>query len=153
MLAQTKKGHTLVIEREFAAPRELVFQAWTTGAMAKKWWGCNEYPASHMEMDARPGGLWRGCLKADDGKEIWLGGKFIEVSRPERLVFTFVRDAVPDAGIEPVDTQVTVAFTEQNGRTLMKFRQEFFASAELRDSHNTGWSTSLERLAGLLAKG
>ena len=151
MPAQLKTGHTLVIEREFAAPRELVFKAWTTAAMVKNWWGCNEFPASHMEMDVRPGGAWRGCLKADDGREIWLGGKFIEVVAPERLMFTFVRDAAP--GIEPVDTQVTVVLTERSGKTLLRMRQEFFASAELRDAHNTGWSTGFDRLAKMLAKG
>lgn len=145
---KVEKGptHILDITRTFAAPRALVFKAWTTGAMVKNWWGCKEFPAGHAEMDARPGGTWRVCLRADDGAEIWLGGRFIEVARPERLVFTFVRDAAPHIGIEPVDTRVTVTFTEQGGKTLMQFRQEFFTSVELRDSHGNGWTTSFGRL-------
>lgn len=149
---KTNTGHVLELSREFAAPRELVFRAWTTAEMVKRWWGCNEYPASHMEMDARPGGLWRGCLQADDGAEIWLGGRFIEVRPPERLIFTFVRDAAPAIGIEQVETRITVSFTERAGRTTVSFRQEFFATAEIRDSHHTGWSTGFARLDGILSE-
>ena len=151
MPTQSQTGHVLTIEREFAAPRELVFKAWTSAAMAKNWWGCNEFPASHMEMDARPGGRWRGCLKADDGNEIWLGGKFIEVVPSERLVFTFVRDAAPGIGIESVDTRVTVLLTEHGRGTRMSFRQEFFVSPELCDNHRLGWTTGFARLDQIFA--
>jgi uncharacterized protein YndB with AHSA1/START domain len=146
-----RSANTLIITRKFAAPRELVFKAWTTAEVVRNWWGCKEFPAGHMEMDARPGGAWRGCLRADDGREIWLGGKFIEIIRPERLVFTFVREAAPAIGVEPVDTRVTLTFAEDEGKTLMQFRQEFFVSAELRDDHGNGWSTSLARLDEMFA--
>jgi uncharacterized protein YndB with AHSA1/START domain len=151
MKVENKGGHALVFTRTFAAPRELVFKAWTTAAMVKNWWGCNVFPASHMEMDARPGGAWRGCLRSDEGGEVWLGGKFIEVVRPERLVFTFIRDAAPAIGLEPVDTRVTLTFAEEKGKTLMHFRQEFFVSTELRDDHENGWSTSFARLDEIFA--
>ena len=145
-------GHVLELTREFAAPRELLFRAWTTAEMAKRWWGCTEFPASHMEMDARPGGRWRGCLRSDEGAEIWLGGEFVELNPPGRLVFTFVREAVPAIGIERVETRVTLVFTERAGRTSMSFRQEFFTSVALRDSHETGWSTGMTRLEGILSE-
>jgi uncharacterized protein YndB with AHSA1/START domain len=151
MKVENKGGHTLHITRTFAAPRELVFKAWTTAGMVKNWWGCNAFPASHMEMDARPGGAWRGCLRSDEGGEVWLGGKFIEVVRPERLVFTFIRDAAPAIGVEPVDTLVTVTFAEEKGKTLMRFRQEFFVSPELCNDHENGWATSFARLDGVFA--
>jgi len=146
MKTEPKTGHTLVFTRTFAAPRDLVFKAWTTAEMVKNWWGCIEFPASHMEMDARPGGVWRGCLRSDDGGEIRLGGKFIEIVRPERLVFTFVREPAPELGIEAVDTKVTVTFTQGVGGTVMDFRQEFFATPELCDDHRNGWITSFGRL-------
>ena len=146
MTPEKTASHTLAFQRTFAAPRALVFAAWTDAALAKNWWGCNQFPASHMEMDPRPGGLWRGCLRADDGREIWLGGKFLEVNRPERLVFTFLREPAPGLGLEPVNTQVTLTFTESAGKTIMDFRQEFFSTPELCDSHYTGWSTGFDRL-------
>jgi uncharacterized protein YndB with AHSA1/START domain len=138
--------HILQITRTFAAPRELVFQAWTTAEIAKSWWGCNEFPASHMEMDVRPGGRWRSCLRSDDGKEIWLGGEFLEVLPPERLVFTFIREPAPELGLEPVDTRVTLVFTEIERQTILHFTQEFFDTSELKDSHYQGWSTGFQRL-------
>lgn len=139
------------MKHTFAAPRELVFKAWTTAEMVKNWWGCSEFPASHIEMDARPGGLWRGCLRSDAGGEIRLTGKFIEIVRPERLVFTFVREPVPGLGVEPVDTQVTVVFSESNGKTVVDLRQEFFATSELCDDHRNGWTTSFGRLDKIFA--
>ncbi|HSY16940.1 MAG TPA: SRPBCC domain-containing protein [Candidatus Acidoferrales bacterium] len=151
MKVENKDKHALVFTRTFAAPRDLVFQAWTTADMVKNWWGCGQFPACHVEMDARPGGAWRGCLRADNGDEIHLAGRFIEVVQPERLVFTFVRMAAPEIGVEPVDTQVTVTFTEQAGKTLMRFRQEIFTTADLRDNHQDGWTTSFARLDNIFA--
>lgn len=106
-----------------------------------------------MEMDVRPGGPWRACLRSDDGHEIWLGGEFLEVVAPERLVFTFIRDAAPEIGIVRVDTRVSLRFeeNEKSGRTVMHFRQEFFTTAELRNDHHTGWSTGFVRLDGILS--
>jgi len=139
-------GQALVLDRRFAAPRELVFRAWTTAEMVKQWWGCNQFPASLVEMDVRPGGAWRACLRADDGGEIWLAGRFLEVVPHERLVFTFTRTAVPEFGIEPVDTRVTLTFASEGNSTRLQFRQEFFASTELCDSHQQGWTTGFARL-------
>lgn len=150
---QPPPGHVLEFTREFAAPRALVFRAWTEAELAKRWWGCNEFPARHMEMDVRPGGRWRACLRSDDGGEIWLGGEFLDVTAPERLVFTFIRDAAPDLGIVRVDTRVSLRFEEKEkaGRTVMHFRQEFFTTPELRNDHHTGWSTGFARLDGILS--
>jgi len=91
-------------------------------------------------------------LRAGNGDEIQLRGKFIEVVRPERLVFTFVREADSRIVVEPVDTRVTVTFAEQAGKTLMRFRQEVFTTSALRDSHQDGWTTSLGRLDDILTK-
>ncbi|HEV2696006.1 MAG TPA: SRPBCC domain-containing protein [Verrucomicrobiae bacterium] len=151
MKAEAKPELTLQITRTFAAPRELVFKAWTNADMIKHWWGCKEFPACHMEMDARTGGAWRGCLRSEAGGEIWLEGKFIEVTPPERLVFTFIRKSAPEIGIEPVDTRVTATFTEAGGKTLLQMRQEIFPSVELRDDHGSGWNISFGRLDGIFA--
>lgn len=151
MKVENTDGYALVFTRTFAAPRDLVFKAWTTAAMVKNWWGCGQFPACDVEMDARPGGVWRSCLRADNGDEIQLSGRFIEVVRPERLVFTFVRAAAPAIGVEPVDTRVTVNFTEQAGKTLVQFRQETFPTTALRDNHQDGWTTSFGRLDNILA--
>ncbi len=79
--------HELTITRVLHAPRDLVFKVWTDARDAKKWWGPRDYPATHLEMDVRPGGHWRGRLRStENGKELGLGGVFREVVAPERLV-------------------------------------------------------------------
>src|ERR1700730_16992766 len=73
----------LGITRVFDAPRALVFKVWTDPRHAKNWWGPRDCPATHLEMDVRPGGAWRGRLRAtNDGKELGLGGVFREVVAP-----------------------------------------------------------------------
>jgi len=134
----------LTITRVFDAPRALVFRLWTDPRHAKNWWGPTDYPASHLEMDVRPGGAWRGCLVSTaDGRELWQHGVFREVVAPERLVFTFVWDEEGERGIE---TLVTVSFAEQGGKTHMTFRHAPFQSDEERDGHHGGWSSTFDRL-------
>ena len=136
----------LVITRVLDAPRELVFKAWTDARLARNWWGPRDYPAIEFEMDARPGGVWRGRLRSvETGQELPLGGVFREVVAPERLVFTFAWEEEGERGLENV---VTVTFAEEaSGKTRMTFRQIPFQSVEERDGHRGGWNSSFDRLA------
>ncbi len=134
----------LVITRVFDAPRALVFKLWTDPNHALKWWGPRHCPAIYLDMDVRPGGAWRGCLLSiETGKELWQGGIFREVAPPSRLVFTFSWDEEGERGLE---TLVTVAFTEREGKTLMTFRHAPFQSAKERDGHQGGWTSTFDRL-------
>jgi uncharacterized protein YndB with AHSA1/START domain len=134
----------LVVTRVFDAPRALVFKVWTDPSHAGIWWGPKDHPATEMEMDVRPGGVWRGCLRStDDGRELWLGGVFREIAAPERVVFTFAWEEAGERGLE---TLVTITFAEQGGKTLMTFRQTPFQSVEERDGHRGGWTSSFDRL-------
>jgi uncharacterized protein YndB with AHSA1/START domain len=134
----------LVIMRVFNAPRDLVWQAWTDPKQAVQWWGPKEYPAAHLEMDLRPGGVWRGLLRSpSDGGELSHKGVFREVTPPERLVFTFSWDEEGERGLE---TLITITFADQGDKTLMTFRQIPFQSAEERDGHRYGWGSAFERL-------
>jgi uncharacterized protein YndB with AHSA1/START domain len=139
----------LVITRIFDAPRELVFKAWTDPAVAKGWFGPKDHPATHMEMDVRPGGAWRGRLRSiETGKELRLGGVFREVAPPDRVVFTFAWEEEGERGLE---TLVTLTFAEQDGKTRMTFHQAPFQSVEERDGHRGGWSSSFDRLEDYVA--
>jgi uncharacterized protein YndB with AHSA1/START domain len=139
----------LVITRVFDAPRDVVFKAWTDPRQAMSWWGPRDYPATHLEMDVRPGGAWRGCLRAtQSGKELWQRGVFREVIAPERLVFTFVWEEAGERGLE---TLVTVTFAEQGGKTRMIFRHAPFQSVEERHGHHGGWTSTFDRLDEHLA--
>lgn len=134
----------LNITRTFDAPRELVFKLWTDPEHVRHWWGPLTCPAAILEMDVRPGGNWRGCLhRVEDGRKLWQGGVFQEVKAPERLAFTFSWDEEGERGIE---TLVTIDFTEQDGKTQMRFRQTPFQSVAERDGHQGGWNGSFNRL-------
>jgi uncharacterized protein YndB with AHSA1/START domain len=139
----------LVIMRVFNAPRDLVWRAWTDPKQAVQWWGPIEYPAAHLEMDVRPGGVWRGVLRSpDNGSELSHKGVFREVTPPERLVFTFSWDEEGERGLE---TLITITFADQGDKTLMTFRQIPFQSAEERDGHRYGWGSAFDRLDDNLA--
>lgn len=142
----------LVITRLFDAPRDLMFRMWTDVRHAMHWWGPRNYPAVHMEMDVRPGGKWRHCLRAiSDGRELWQRGEFREVTAPERLVFTF---AWEEDGKPGQDMLVTVTFTDENGKTRMTFHHAPFQSIGERDGHTVGWNSAFDRLdAQLLQQG
>lgn len=134
--------------RVFNAPRDLVWRAWTDPELAVQWWGPKHHPATHLQMDARPGGLWTGQLRSADGVVLTHRGVFREVVAPERLVFTFAWDEEGERGLE---TLVTITFADQNGKTLMTFRQIPFQSEEERDGHREGWGSMFDRIdAGLL---
>jgi len=133
----------LVIMRVFDAPRDLVWKAWTNPKQAVQWWGPKDYPATNIEMDVRAGGIWSGRLRStEDGRILTHRGVFREVTKPERLVFTFAWDEEGERGLE---TLVTITFTAQGNKTLMTFRQAPFQSAEERDGHKGGWTSAFDR--------
>ncbi len=140
----------LVIKRLFDAPPALVFKAWTEREHAMRWAGPRGFRATSMEADLRPGGRWRTCLRRNaDGLELVQGGVYREVVPPERLVFTFAWD--PAEGMPDHETLVTITFAEQQGKTLMTFRQEGFRAVMQRDGHQAGWGSAFDRLAEIVA--
>lgn len=117
---------TLVITREFNAPRDLVFKAWTDSELLARWWGPKGFTMVTSRMDLRPGGIFHYSMKDAAGAE--MVGRFLyrEIVEPERLVFTNAfadenGNAVPAPfdGHWPVEILNTVLFTEQDGKTLL----------------------------------
>jgi uncharacterized protein YndB with AHSA1/START domain len=139
----------LLITRAFDAPRTLVWRAWTEPEHLVHWSAPHGYAVVECSGDLRPGGWWRSCMRSPEGVDLWNGGTYIEVTPPERLVFTFAWD---DEGGRPgLETLVTLEFAEADGRTTMTFRQTGFESEDSRDGHGGGWSQSFEKLATYLA--
>lgn len=151
VMAPTERA--LTITRVFDAPRELVWNAWTQAEHAKHWWGPRHHPSTHVEIDARVGGTWRIRLThAETGRELWHGGVFREVVKPERLVFTFKWDEEGERGEENL---VTITFAEEGGKegrkTRMTFKQSPFLSTDECEGHTEGWTSSFGRLDEALA--
>lgn len=135
----------LTITRSFRAPPSLVFKAWTQPEHLVRWLGPEDFRAHAVELDVCEGGRWRACITGPDGDEHWMGGRYREISPPERLVFTFAWEST---GFETV---VTITLSASGDQTAMTFHQAPFTSIESRDSHNQGWSSSFDRLADFLA--
>jgi uncharacterized protein YndB with AHSA1/START domain len=132
--------------RMFNAPRSVVFRAWTDPEQAAHWYGPKDFTVDIIEMDVRVGGAWRKCMRSPEGVNYWRHGVYREVVEPERLVFTYVSD--DPHGIRGHETLVTIDFLDRGGKTLMVFRQAAFESVATRDSHRSGWGSSMDRLVG-----
>ncbi|HEX7045206.1 MAG TPA: SRPBCC family protein [Burkholderiales bacterium] len=118
---------TLVGERELAisrlldAPRELVWSVWTDPKHIGEWWGPNGFRTTTEVMDLRPGGQWRFVMHGPDGRDYRNRIVYLEVVRPERLVY----EHDGEDGDEPVNFHVTVTFAEEAGRTRLTMRMVF----------------------------
>lgn len=151
MAARTKvaaepAGRVLVMTRVFEAPRELVFQTWTEPEHLIHWSCPNGFTLTHCEGELRAGGAWRSCMRSPEGRDLWLGGVYREVTAPERLVFTHAWD--DDRGRPGHETLVTVTFAERGEKTEVTFRQAVFESVGERDGHQGGWTECFDKLAG-----
>ena len=146
--SQSASDRTLVIERTFAAPPDRVFKAWTDPAMLAKWWGPEGFKTPEYKMDVRPGGQYRTTMVSPTGESHTASGVYREVVPPHRLVFTW---AWEENGKRGYETEVTVILEAAGKGTKMRFVQEVFDSAEQRDNHDQGWTSSFNDLARILA--
>lgn len=121
-------GTTIQITREFDAPRHLVFRAWTTPELVKRWWTGGRGEATLVEIDLRVGGSWRYVL-TEQGEQYGFHGEYREVVPNERLVYTEVFEGAPDA--EAVNT---LTFTEHGNRTAVTIVVTHASQAN-RDAH------------------
>ncbi len=135
----------ILITREFAAPRHLVYRAWTTPELIKRWWPANRGKMTVAEVDLRVGGRWRYVMIADGGLEVAFHGEYREIVPNERLVSTEVFELVPDA--EAIDT---MTLTEQGGRTMLTVLVQHQTKAH-RDAHiESGMEAGLQDALDLL---
>ena len=120
----------ILITREFDASKELVYKAWTTPELVKRWWSAKRGETTVADIDLRPGGKWRSAMITDDGMEVAFHGEYHEVVPNERIVSTEVYEGVPDG--ESNATLNTVTFEEKDGRTVLTLLVDA-PSKEVRD--------------------
>jgi len=135
--------------RLFDAPRELIFEAYTSCEHLARWWGPRKYELSSCKMDFRPGGKYRFVHSGPDGEEHGFRGEYREIVEPERIVSTFEWEGLP--GHISIDT---LTLTEENGKTRYTI-VSLFDSVEDRDGMlqsgmEGGANESMERLDELL---
>ena len=135
----------ILITREFAAPKHLIYRAWTTPELIKRWWSANRGEVTLAEVDLRVGGKWRYMMIADGGLEVAFRGVYREIVPNERIVSTEVFEMVPDA--EAVDT---LTLTENGGRTTLTILVQH-QTKEHRDMHiESGMEAGLQDALDLL---
>jgi uncharacterized protein YndB with AHSA1/START domain len=109
----------ILITREFDAPKHLVFQAYTTPELVKRWWNAKRGEMTIAEIDLRVGGKWRYVMVTDGGFEVAFHGEYREIVPNERIVSTEVYEGAPQTeGVEE-GTLNTATFTEADGRTTL----------------------------------
>jgi uncharacterized protein YndB with AHSA1/START domain len=147
--------HKLVVTREFDAPREMVWKAWTEPGQVKQWLALGEaVTIESVKMDLRVGGRFRIQTKMEDGEYFTAAGTYLEVKPPERVVYTW--DWEKDGAgakfgeLEGAETQLTIELRAKGKRTELILTHEKFASAERRDRHDTGWREWLDRVEKFL---
>jgi uncharacterized protein YndB with AHSA1/START domain len=110
----------ILIRREFDAPRHLVYKAWTTPELVKRWWHANRGEVTEVEIDLRVGGKWRYVMIADDGTEVGFHGEYRELVPNERIVSTETYEGLPEGVSEEDGTTLnTATFSEADGRTIL----------------------------------
>jgi uncharacterized protein YndB with AHSA1/START domain len=156
-----------VISREFNAPRELVWKAWTERERLMKWFGPKGFTMPAAKLDFHAGGTFHYCLCAPDGKEMW--GKFIyrEIVPPQKLVFV-ISFSDEDGGVTrhpfsttwPLEMLTTTTLVERDGKTILTIEwvplnstdEESKTFDAARDEKTQDWTGTFAQLDEYLAK-
>lgn len=117
----------IVISRLLDAPRELVWKVWTEPEHVAKWWGPNGFSTTIEEMDVRPGGVWRQTLHGPDGTHYPNKSVFIEVVKPQRIVF---KHGGSKEGAQGVTFTATWTFEAVGNQTRVTMRSIFPTAAD-----------------------
>jgi uncharacterized protein YndB with AHSA1/START domain len=147
----TPTDREIHIEREFNAPRDKVFAAYTDPELIPEWWGPRSTTTIVDRMEVKPGGSWRFVARDSDGSETAFRGEYREVTAPERIVQTFEWEGMP--GHVSVETAVFEDLGEQTRVTTTSI----FHTTEERDGMlgsgmEGGMNETYERLDELLAR-
>lgn len=152
----------LVITRILAAPRGLVWKAWTEPERLTRWWGPKDFTAPFSKIDLRVGGAYLFCMRGPDGKDYWSTGRYRYLAAPSRLVCT---DSFADAGGNvvpasnygmgddwPKELLIMVTFKEAAGKTRLILRHVGIPAGEMRELCAAGWNESFDKLETSLAQ-
>jgi uncharacterized protein YndB with AHSA1/START domain len=143
----------ILITRDFDAPKHLVYKAWTTPELVKRWWNAKRGEVTIAEIDLRVGGKWRYVMEADGGMEVGFHGEFREIVPNERIVSTEIYEGLPEGvSDEEGETVNTATFTEADGRTTLTILVQA-ASKMTRDAIiDSGMEAGLQDALDLLER-
>lgn len=116
-----------------------LFKAWTDEKDFAAWFGPEGFESVSCSLDVSVGGKWRAGISNESGDQYWMEGKYLEIVKNRRLVFTFndgSENKRPDQ-----ETIVIVTFSKSGDQTIMSFNQSVFKTVESKDGHLKGWSS------------
>ena len=140
----------LRLSRTFAAPRELVFEAFTKEEHLLEWWGPRDYPVAEFVSDPRQGGEFSLCMIGPNGEKARCEGEYEELTPPERIV-TISR--IPYEGRIVFEMRTTVVLKEYDGYTRLTVDTEVLRNHDFPGAAGAveGWSQQLDKLTEYLA--
>jgi uncharacterized protein YndB with AHSA1/START domain len=134
------EGFTLTVSREIAASAEALFGAWLEPRSLSIWLRPSVISQTRAEIDPRVGGGFRIVMVRDD-TEVLHSGRYLEIDRPRRLVFSW---SSPATGHRK--SIVTVTFQARDDLTLVEICQVGLPDEQARAGHHEGWSDILREL-------
>ena len=151
----------VLIQQTFEAPREQVFDAWVQKELLEQWFAPDRCTLHIARLDVRDGGGYHWCIRNPSFGECWTIGSYLEVRRPERLIFTATiadADGIPrtpeSQGHDPAwppETTIRVTFTERAGRTTVTLEQDVSERLAKQTGAHPSWLQMLDRLRRQLA--
>lgn len=149
LTATLPSDRELRVSREFDAPCALVFKAYTDPALVQRWlWGPDDWPMAECEIDLRVGGTYRYVWRNAQLGDMGMGGRFLEIDPPERLVVTELFDQDWTEG----ETVCTTTFEDLDGGTRTRVTTTvLYSSKNARDNAMKtpmleGWAVCFDRL-------
>jgi uncharacterized protein YndB with AHSA1/START domain len=141
----------ILITREFDAPKHLVYEAYTTPDLVKRWWNAKRGEVTVAEIDLRVGGKWRYVMVAEGGMEVAFHGEYREIVPNERIVATEVYEGLPE-GLDPEEHAAlnTVTFTEGDGRTTLTILVQTPSKADRDAIIDSGMEAGMQDAMDLL---
>jgi len=141
----------ILITRDFDAPKHLVYKAYTTPGLVRRWWSGHRGEMTVAEIDLRVGGRWRYVMVAEGGFEVAFHGEYHEIVPNERIVSTEVFEMPETEALPEAEAPLNiVTFTEVDGRTTLTLLVRT-TSKELRDTIiNSGMEAGMQEGMDLL---
>jgi uncharacterized protein YndB with AHSA1/START domain len=139
-------GHTVRIERTFAASAEDVFDAWTSPEVMRRWFHCEpDWTTPEVQVDLQAGGRVRVVMRRPDGTEAGAEGEYTLIDRPRRLVMTWSFDDDP-SNLQAME----LSFSESEGLTTVLLVNSRISSEGRRRGQEWGWRGCLDQLGRVL---
>lgn len=152
-MTQQAQDVVLQMSRRFDAPRERVFDAWTSPEVLRQWWRAGpDWETPEAEVDLRPGGKYRlSMTDTSKGETHTVVGEYKEVQPPERLVYTWSWESNPAEMEGSMGSLVTVEFADEGGATEVSLTHTGFSDEGIRDLHAHGWEACIANLERYLS--